>query len=402
MNGKYLVINCGSSSLKFSLYEMPNERELVNGYVEKIGFEDSFWTIKFNGEKKQNAEYLENHTDAVKVMVRELINNKIIDSMDEICGVGHRVLHGGEIYSDSVIIDREVMNDIINLTNLGPLHHPGEIAGIKAMQECMPDTPQIAVFDTAFHQTMPKENYIYAVPYYWYTDYKVRRYGFHGTSHKYITELMKDKLNKDDINLIICHVGSGASISCIKNGKCFDTSMGLTPLDGLIMGTRSGEIDPSIIKFMVDESKMDVSMITDELNKKSGLLGICGKNDFRDVLELKNNGDELAELAYNMFKDSIIKHIAEYYFELNGVVDAVIFTAGILENNMILREDIINEVSRPMGIYINKDMNDNIGYGHELKEGIITTDESKVAFYVIPTSEEIMIVRDTYRIVKEA
>ena len=334
-------------------------------------------------------------------MIRELIDNKIIVSMDEISGVGHRVLHGGEIYDDSVLIDESVMNDIINLTNLGPLHHPGEIAGIKAMQKCMSNTPQIAVFDTAFHQTMPKENYIYAVPYHWYTDYKVRKYGFHGTSHKYITEVMKKKLKKDNINLIICHVGSGASISCIKDGVCFDTSMGLTPLAGLIMGTRSGEIDPSIVKFLVDESGNDVSEVTDELNKNSGLLGICGKNDFRDVIKLKDNGDEQAILAYTMFRNSIIKYIAEYYFRLKGDVDAVVFTAGVLENNTLLREDIINYVSSSMNVYINKEINDNIGYGHDIKEGIITTDNSKIPFYVIPTSEEIMIVRDCYKIVNE-
>lgn len=402
MNEKYLVVNAGSSSLKFSLYEMPNEVELVNGYIEKIGFEDSFWTIKLNGEKIKNSAYLKNHEDAVKVMVQELLDNKLIESMDEIKGVGHRVLHGGEFYSDSVAIDEAVLQNIIDLTNLGPLHHPGEIAGIKAMQEYMPKTTQVAVFDTAFHQTMPKENYIYAVPYEWYTEHKVRRYGFHGTSHKYITSVMKEKLAKDDVNLIICHVGSGASISCVKDGKCFDTSMGLTPLDGLIMGTRSGEIDPSIIKFMVDETKMSIDEITDMLNKKSGLLGICGKNDFRDVIELMDNGDERARLAYNMFKDAIIKHIAEYYFELEAKVDAVVFTAGILENNVMVRGDLINSLSKAMDVYLDNEANDSIGYGHDLKEGIISTSESKIPFYVVPTSEEVMIVRDTYEIVKEA
>jgi len=397
--GKYLVINAGSSSLKFSLYEMPSEVLIVNGYFEKIGFSDSFWNIKMNDEKVGNSEYLSDHGDAVKIMIRELINNNIISSLDEICGVGHRVLHGGEIYSDSTLITDIVLDDIVDLTKLGPLHHPGEIAGIKAMMEYLPNVKQVAVFDTAFHQTMPKENYMYAVPYEWYEKYKVRKYGFHGTSHKYLTEYMKKELNNDKVNLIICHVGSGASISCVKEGKCFDTTMGLTPLDGLIMGTRSGSIDSSIIKFMIEETDMSIDEVTNELNKKSGLLGISGKNDFRDVLSLKLDGDERAILAYDMFKNSIVKYIAEYYFKLEGNVDAIVFTAGVLENNVMLREDLVKSLSKSMSISLKKDMNDNIGYGHELKMGIITDDESRVPVYVIPTNEEVMIVRDTYKII---
>lgn len=397
---KYLVINAGSSSLKFSLYEMPSEKLLINGYFEKIGFEDSFWTIKINGEKIKKEGYLLNHSDAVNRMIEELIDNKVIDSMDEICGIGHRVLHGGELYSESVLITDKVLDDIIDLTKLGPLHHPGEIAGIKAMMEILPGVNQVAVFDTAFHQSMPKRNYMYAVPYEWYLKYKVRKYGFHGTSHKYITEYMKDKLGRDDVNLIICHVGSGASISCIKDGKCFDTSMGLTPLDGLIMGTRSGSIDPSIIKFIMDETGMKIDDIDNELNKKSGLLGVCGKNDFRDMLALKLDGDKLGMLAYDMFRDSIVKYIADYYFKLDGNVDAIVFTAGVLENNIKIRDDIIKCLSNPMGIKINMNMNNNIGYGHELDMGVITDSDSKVPVYVVPTNEEVMILRDTYEIVK--
>lgn len=398
---KYLIINAGSSSLKFSLYEMPSEELLINGYFEKIGYNDSFWTLKINGEKIRKEGYLSNHNDAVMKMIDELLLNKIIDSLDEVKGVGHRVLHGGEIYSDSTLITDKVLTDIVDLTKLGPLHHPGEIAGIKAMVECLPNVRQVAVFDTAFHQTMPRENYIYAVPYSWYSDYKVRKYGFHGTSHKYLTEFMKKKLNKDDINLIICHVGSGASISCIKNGVCFDTSMGLTPLDGLVMGTRSGSIDPSIIKFMMDESGKNVDEITDELNKKSGLLGMCGKNDFRDMLQMKLDGDSNGVLAYNIFRDSIVRYIAEYYFELDGEVDAIVFSAGVLENNNIIREDIVKCLSKPMGISINKDMNNNIGYGCELDTGIITSNDSKIPVWVVPTNEEIMILRDSYNVINK-
>ena len=398
---KYLIINGGSSSLKFSLYEMPTEKLIINGYFEKIGFDDSFWTIKFNGEKIKKEGYLSNHSDAVMKMIDELLTNKIIDSMDEIKGVGHRVLHGGEIYSDSVEITDKVLEDIIDLTKLGPLHHPGEIAGIKAMTKCLSNVKQVAVFDTAFHQTMPRESYIYAVPYSWYTDYKVRKYGFHGTSHKYLTECMKEKLNKDNVNLIICHVGSGASISCIKDGLCYDTTMGLTPLDGLVMGTRSGSIDPSIIKFMIDETGKNVDKITDELNKNSGLLGICGKNDFRDMLSLKLDGDSNGMLAYNMFRDSIVKYIAEYYFKLDGCVDAIVFSAGVLENNSVIREDIVNSLSKPMSLSLNKDMNNNIGYGRDLDTGVITTDDSKIPVWVVPTNEEIMIIRDTYMIINK-
>lgn len=395
---KYLVINGGSSSLKFSMYEMPQEELLINGYFEKIGFEDSFWTLKINGEKIRREGYLSNHSDAVKIMINELIDNKIINSMEEICGVGHRVLHGGEIYSESVKIDNKVLNDIVSLTKLGPLHHPGQIAGIKAMLECLPGVSQIAVFDTAFHQTMPKENYMYAVPYEWYEKYKVRKYGFHGTSHKYITEYMKDKLNRDNVNLIICHVGSGASISCIKDGRCFDTTMGLTPLDGLIMGTRSGSVDPSIIKFIMDETGKSIDEVTNDLNKNSGLMGICGKNDFRDVVAKKNNSEGNGILAYKMFMNSIIKYIGEYYFELDGNVDAIVFTAGVLENNVMLREDIINKLSNSLGIYLNKDSNDNIEYGPNMNNGLITTNESRIPVWVVPTDEEIMIARDTYKI----
>ena len=399
MNEKYLVINCGSSSLKFSLYDMPNEEVIAKGYIEKIGYDDSFWNITYNDKKISGATYLKGHNEAVNVMIDELVKNKIINDMSEIKGIGHRVLHGGEIYNKSVLIDDDVLNNIINMTNLGPLHHPGEIAGIRAMQKCLPEVSQVAVFDTAFHQTMPQCNYIYAVPYNWYKEYKVRRYGFHGTSHNYITEVMQDKFKKNKVNLIICHVGSGASVSCIKDGKSIDTSMGLTPLDGLVMGTRSGSIDPSIIKFMADESGRGLDDITNELNKNSGLKGISGVNDFRDLMKMIEDGDKLAKLAYDVFMDSIIKYIAEYYFELDGNVDAVVFTAGILENNIKIREDIINKLSKPMGINIDLDMNNRIGYGREFKEGIITKEGSKVPVYVVPTNEELMIVRDTYRIV---
>ena len=400
MEGKYLVINGGSSSLKFSLYSMPEEKELINGYIEKIGAKDCFWTLKINGEKITHAKELKNHTEAVEIMMKELIDNNIISSVDEIKGVGHRVLHGGEFYSDSVLIDDEVLNNIVDLTKLGPLHHPGEIAGIKAMRESLPEVPEVAVFDTAYHQTMPEENYKYAVPEEWYEKYSVRKYGFHGTSHKYIAETMIEKLNKKDANLIICHIGSGASISAVKDGKCYNTTMGLTPLDGLIMGTRSGSIDPSIIEYVVKSTGKTVEEVTQDLNKKSGLLAICGKNDLRDIEELIAAGDKKAKLAIDMFANSIIKYIADYYFELEGDVDAIVFTAGVGENDIDLRKQIVDKISKPLNIKLDEKRNDSIARFRSEREGIITTDDSKIPVYVVPTNEEIMILRDTYRLSK--
>ena len=284
---KILCVNAGSSSLKFQLVEMPEEKLIISGYIEKIGLKDSFWTTKVNGEKIKGERYLKNHKEAAEVLIEELLKHKAVESLDEIKGVGHRVLHGGEKYSDSVIITDEVIQDIKDLTKLGPLHHPGNLAGIEAMQKALPGVPMVAVYDTAFHQTMPKVNYMYPVPMEWYTKYGVRKYGFHGTSHKYITLKMKEKLGKDDVNLIICHIGSGASISAIKDGKCYDTSMGITPLDGLMMGTRSGAINPSILEYVSKESGESLEDLTNDLNKKSGLLGISGYSDSRWMLKLQ-------------------------------------------------------------------------------------------------------------------
>ena len=396
---KILCVNAGSSSLKFQLFEMPEEKVLISGYIEKIGFKDSFWNTKVNGEKIKGEKYLKNHTEAVDVMLDELIKHKAVKSLDEIKGVGHRVLHGGEKYADSVVIDDQVVKDIKDLTKLGPLHHPGNLAGIEAMRKALPGVPNVAVFDTAFHQTMPAVNYMYPVPYEWYEKYGVRKYGFHGTSHKYITETMKKRLGKEDVNLIICHVGSGASISCIKDGKCYDTTMGLTPLDGLMMGTRCGSIDPSIIEYVCKESGRDVSEITNDLNKKSGLLGICGFNDNRDVEKAIAAGDERARLALDMYIDIINRFIAEYYIELDGKVDALIMTAGVLENGSETREAILTKL-KPLGIRLDKKTNDKIASFKEMHEGCITTKSSKIPVYVIPTNEEIMIARDAYKFSK--
>ena len=398
MKEKYLVINGGSSSLKFSLYEMPEKQELVNGIVEKIGLNGSSYTLKSSAGKIEEKVPVKNHTEAVSVMLNALQKNNFIEDINEIKGVGHRVLHGGEFYSDSVVIDDEVLNNIKELTKLGPLHHPGEIAGIESMQTLLPGIPQVAVFDTAFHQTMPKENYMYAVPYSWYKENGVRKYGFHGTSHKYITKTMQEKLGYDDVNLIICHIGSGASISCVNHGKCQNTTMGLTPLDGLVMGTRCGQIDPSILEYICHERGLTIEEVTEALNHASGLKGIGGESDFRDLTAKAESGDENAQLALEMFKDSIIKFIAQYYFELNGDVDAIIFTAGVGENSFELREEIVEAISRPLNIKLDKEANNNISRRSKYQEGTISTEDSNIKVMVIPTDEESVILNDTIRL----
>ena len=397
---KILCVNAGSSSLKFQVNEMPEEKVLINGYIEKIGAEDCFWTVKVNGQKIKNARPLKNHSEAVEVLIEELLNNKVVESLDEIKGVGHRVLHGGEKYSDSVLITDEVIKNINDLIKLGPLHLPGNLAGITAMQKALPNVPMVAVYDTAFHQTMPKQSFIYPVPMEWYTKYGVRKYGFHGTSHKYITNTMQEKLGKENVNLIICHIGSGSSIACIKEGKCYDTTMGITPLDGLMMGTRSGAIDPSIIEYVCKESGMDVVEVTNVLNKKSGFLGVCGQADCRDVENLMANGDENAKLAYEMYTDRVAKYVAEYYIKLDGKVDAIVFTAGVGENGPMFRSLVLRKLNA-LGIYENKENNSKIAGYLEKSEGVISSDDSKVDVYVLPTNEEIMIVRDTYKLISE-
>ncbi len=396
---KLLCVNAGSSSLKFQLFEMPEEKVIISGYIEKIGLEDSFWTTKINGEKIKGAKYLKNHTEAVQVLIDELLTHKAVESLDEIKGVGHRVLHGGEKYSDSVLITEEVVQSIKDLTKLGPLHHPGNLAGIEAMQKALPNVPMVAVYDTAFHQTMPKENFMYPVPMEWYTELGVRKYGFHGTSHKFITKKMQEKLGREDVNLIICHIGSGASISAVKDGKCYDTTMGLTPLDGLMMGTRSGAIDPSIIEYVCNETGKNVSEITNDLNKRSGLLGVAGYSDSRDVENAAAEGNENAKLAITMYNNRIAKYIAEYYIELEGKVDAIVFTAGVGENGRDARADILGRLL-PLGIKVDADANDSIASYKDQNEGIISAEDSSVTVWVVPTNEELMIIKDTYEIVK--
>lgn len=390
---KILSVNSGSSSLKFQLYDMPEGKVLMSGNFERIGQQNSFYTIKFNGDKKVEEIDLNNHEEAFKILVNELIDNNMIRSLEDINGVGHRIVQGGSYFSKSEVINDDVISKIEELSALAPLHNPAAILGIKAAIDIFKSATQVAVFDTAFHQTMPIENYLYALPYEWYEKYKVRRYGAHGTSHRYVSERMSEILNRNDLKLITCHIGNGASISAIKDGKCINTSMGLTPNAGLIMGTRCGDIDATIIPYIMDKTNLTTKEIDNILNKESGLLAISKKSsDSRDIEEGISNGDPNCILAQKMFVRRIIDYISKYYVELNGC-DAIIFTAGIGERAVDTRKDVLEGLS-VLGVKINNE--NNLLKSKEIK---ITLDDSKIACYVIPTDEELMIAKDTYNIV---
>ena len=389
---KILSINAGSSSLKFTLFEMKDESIIVSGVFERIGLENSFYTFKLNGEKIREDIELPTHTVAVEVLLNKLIDLNIIKSYDEIKGVGHRILHGGEKYSESVIINDDVIESIKELTPLGPLHHPGEIAGILALKEVLPNVPMVAVYDTAFHQTMSEDTYLYAVPYKWYKEYNVRKYGFHGTSHRYIAERVKKILKKDKFKLISCHIGSGGSVCAIKDGKCVDTSMGFTPLAGIMMGTRSGDIDPSIIPYVMEKEGKNASEVVEDLNKKSGVLGLSELcSDMRDLVTACDEGKDEAIRAKNKYVRRVVDYISQYYVLLGGA-DIIVFTAGVGENNVSIRREICEKLSC-LGIKIDLDLNNT--RGEEIK---ISTKDSSTLVYVIPTNEELMIARDTLRL----
>ena len=392
---KILSVNAGSSSLKFQLYEMPEEEVLISGYFERIGLDNSFYTIKINGEKIKKECELEDHTSAFKKLVDELIDNNVIESFDEIKGVGHRIVQGADHYDKSVVASDEVIEDIKSLSSLAPLHNPAAILGINAAKEVIKDAKHVVVFDTAFHQTMDKEHYLYALPSEWYEKYHVRRYGAHGTSHKYISEFMTKEYNTS--KLIVCHIGSGASISAIKDGKCIDTSMGFTPNAGLIMGTRCGDIDASIIPYIMREANLSNDDINNIINKESGMLALSGVSDMRDVRKGINNGDEKCITAMNMYIDRIVTYIAKYYFELEGC-DAIVFTAGVGENGPEEREAILEKLAF-LGVKINKEINNEVAGYRSLREGKITTDDSTIDAYVIPTDEEVVIARDTFNLI---
>lgn len=389
---KILSVNAGSSSLKFTLFEMKDESIIVSGVFERIGLDNSFYKIKLNGETIKEEIALPSHTEAVNVLLNKLIDLNIISSYDEIKGVGHRILHGGEKYSESVIINDDVIESIKELTPLGPLHHPGEIAGIMALKDVLPEVPMVAVYDTAFHQTMNEEAYLYPVPYEWYENYKVRKYGFHGTSHKYIAETVKKMLGKESFRLISCHIGSGGSICAIKDGKCVDTSMGFTPLAGIMMGTRSGDIDPSIIPYVMEKEGKNASEIIEDLNKKSGVLGLSQLcSDMRDLVTACEEGNPQAIKAKNKYIRRVVDYIAQYYVLLGGA-DIIVFTAGVGENNVAIRREICEKLSC-LGIKIDLDLNNIRG-----EEAKISTDDSSILVYTIPTNEELMIARDTLRL----
>lgn len=390
---KILSVNAGSSSLKFQLYEMPEEKVLMSGLMERIGVGNSFYTIKVNGEKIKKEVELNNHEEAFKVLVDELKANNVVDSLDEIKGIGHRVVQGGDYFDKTVVIDDEVLSKIEELSPLAPLHNPAAITGIKAAMEVFKGAVQTAVFDTAFHQTMPKENYLYALPMSWYENLKVRRYGAHGTSHKFVSERMNEILGRQDTKLITCHIGNGASISAVLNGKCINTSMGLTPNAGLIMGTRCGDIDASIIPYVMEKTGMSAKDIDNAINKESGLLSISRKSsDSRDIEDGIAAGDENCILAQKMYVRRIVDYIAKYYVEMNGC-DAIVFTAGIGEKAIDTRRDVLNELGS-LGIYLNEEAN-NV----KSEERKISTDDSKVECWIVPTDEELMIAKDTLALI---
>ena len=395
---KTLVINCGSSSLKYQLIDMSTEASLVQGLVERIGINGSILTQKVEGKEKYIIkEDMENHKAAIKHVLNALVDDKngVIKSMDEIGAVGHRVVHGGEKYSDSVVIDENVLQSIRDCIALAPLHNPPNIIGIEACRELMPNTPMVAVFDTAFHQTMPKEAYICPLPYELYEEFGIRKYGFHGTSHKYVSQKVAEVMGKDikDLKIITCHLGNGCSLAAIRGGESIDTSMGFTPLAGVMMGTRAGSIDPSVISFLVEEQGYSMNEVDEILNKKSGVLGISGiSSDFRDVLEESEKGNERAKLALDIFNYKVRAQISAYAGIMGGV-DVIVFTAGIGENSSITRRECLRGLEF-FGFEIDDEKNSIRGKIQE-----ISTKGSKIKVFVIPTNEELMIARDTVKLV---
>ena len=391
---KILSVNAGSSSLKFQAYEMPEEKVLISGVFERIGLDNSFYTIKLNSEKIRHEVELPNHKEAFEILVEELKSNNIVDSLDEIKGIGHRIVQGGSYFDKTVVATEEVIAKIDELSSLAPLHNPAAIVGIRAAEAVVPNAIQTVVFDTAFHQTMPEENYLYALPYEWCTEYRIRRYGAHGTSHKFVALRANELLGRNDTKLITCHIGNGASISAVVNGECINTSMGLTPNAGLIMGSRCGDIDATIVPYMIEKTGLTPREMDTVLNKKSGLLGISGiSSDSRDIEDGIKAGNERCILAQKMYVRRIIDYIVKYYFQMDGC-DAIIFTAGVGENSIATRASIV-EGLHLLGIELDPELNDCRG-----KETLITTATSKVPCYVIPTNEELMIARDTYELAK--
>ena len=391
---KIMSINAGSSSLKFSLFDMTDESVITSGLFDRIGIGNSSYTIKYNCEKVSQYVELNNNTDAVKILLDKLIELNIISSLDEINGVGHRIVHGGDRYSESVIVTDEVVNYINEIKDLAPLHNPAHILGINAFREVLPDVLMTVVFDTAYHQTMDASEYLYAVPYSWYQKHKVRKYGFHGTSHRYIAQTIANELNRDDLRVISCHIGNGGSITAIKDGQCVSTSMGFTPLAGIMMGSRSGDVDCSIIPYVMEKEGLNALEVVNDLNKKSGLLGISEvSSDMRDVITEMNNGNEKSLLAFNKYCRMITNYIAQYYVLLGGC-DVICFTAGVGENSFLTRKKVCENLAC-LGIKIDLDLNNTMSDFRK-----ISTDDSSTLVYIIPTDEELMIARDTLKLIQ--
>ncbi|MBQ6459807.1 MULTISPECIES: acetate kinase [Exiguobacterium] len=393
---KIMAVNAGSSSLKFQLLEMPTEELLAVGLIERVGKEDAIFTIKYGeGQKFNVVTPLHTHKEAVELTLEKLIELDIIQSFDEISGVGHRVLHGKELYADSVVIDDEVMKNIESFTELGPLHIPPNLTGIRAFQAILPNVPQVAVFDTAFHQSMPEENFLYSLPYEYYTEHGVRKYGFHGTSHKYVTQRAAELLGRplEDLRLISCHLGSGASIAAVAGGRSIDTTMGFTPLEGITMGTRSGSLDPALIPFLMQKTGKSAEEVLNVMNKESGVYGLSGiSSDLRDIEQAAAEGNHRAEVSLKIFSNRIHGYIGQYAAEMNGV-DAIIFTAGVGENSDVIRERILRGLEF-MGVYWDPSLNN----GARGKELFINYPHSPVKVIIIPTNEELVIARDTVRV----
>jgi acetate kinase len=393
---KIISVNAGSSSLKFQLFVMPNETVLTSGIIERIGLTDGVFTIKFNGEKVTFTQSIPDHKVAVALVLEALIKHKIVDSLEEIKGVGHRVVHGGEVYAASVELNEDVEKAVEALAELAPLHNPANLVGFRAFKKELPNARHVAVFDTAFHQTMEDDIYLYPIPYEYYENYKIRRYGFHGTSHYYVSQRVAQLMNKkaDEINVITCHLGNGASIAAVKGGISVNTSMGFTPLAGIMMGTRSGDIDPAIITFLMGKLNKSAEAIIDILNKKSGMLGVSGiSSDARDIENGIVAGNPRAKLTRNLYANRVAQTIGSYFVQL-GHVDAMVFTGGLGENDVMVREAIIDRVSEAMGINLNRELN----LKTRGKEVCLSDEKSKTAVWIVPTNEELVIAQDTLRI----
>ena len=394
---KILILNAGSSSLKYQMFDMENNEVLCSGLVERVGIDDGKITHKTkNGDKHPFELDLPNHEVALHKVLDILVNPEFgaVKSLDEINAVGHRVVHGGEKFAHSTLITSEVKKVLHELVELAPLHNPANIMGIEACEKVLPGVPNVAVFDTAFHQTMKPDHFLYPLPYEWYENYKVRRYGFHGTSHRYVSERLAEITGRNDLKIITCHVGNGASITAIDSGKVIETSMGLTPLEGLMMGTRCGDIDPAIVPFMMKKENLTTDQIDTIMNKKSGVLGVSQiSSDHRDIEGGYNEGKEREVTVMNMYTNAILKYIGSYVALLQGV-DAIVFTAGVLENSMLQRRLIASQLGW-LGAHFDESLNNFRG-----EEKAITTPDSKVQIWVIPTNEELMIAKDTYELVK--